>query len=279
MLKVEPLEPNSVAAYRDGNPPVNPGLPLLLGMENPADGALAAEPPSFAQRGPRILSREQMIPGDTSSRAFSLPFTSHPSESTLQIPPAVHVPHFNASNLFELLRGFPVHDPSSQDYILAQLSSGTTEANCSHDTKQSMPSNEEAPIKIETHDVLGPNSHDPQLFYDHPSHTDQPQPLRGCGLTARWKVEEECATFYPPIASQPSLNHPPCCPHEDYLVYVMDPVRLNQGADQRLTPANATGTSLWTYEDLCLNSDDPFSEFPAVDSAAAEPNLHYWSCV
>jgi hypothetical protein len=278
VLKIEEVEFNAVAGYRDGNPPANPGLPLLLRMENPADGALAAEPPSFAQRGPRIISREQAIPRDTSSRAFSPRFTSHPSENILQTPPAVHVPPFNASDLFELPRGLPVHDPSSQDYTLAQLSSGTTDAKCSNDTKQSIRSDEEAPIKTEINDVLGPNSYDSQLFYDHPSHTNQPQPLRGYGLKPRWKVEEG-HTLHPLITAQPSLNHPSHCPHEDYLVYGMDQVKPDQGADQRLVPANATETSLWTYEDLCPTSDDPFSEPPAVDSATAEIKLHYWSCV
>jgi hypothetical protein len=131
VLKIEAVEFNAVAGYRDGNPPANPGLPLLLRMEKPADAALAAEPPSFAQHGPRIISREQAISGDTSSRAFSPRFTSQPSENILQNPPAVHFPPSNASDRFELPRGLPVHDPSSQDCTPAQLSSDTTEAKCS----------------------------------------------------------------------------------------------------------------------------------------------------
>jgi hypothetical protein len=113
-----------------------------------------------------------------------------------------------------------------------------------------MQSDEEAQIKIETNDVLGPSSHDSQLFYDHPSHTNQPQPLREYGLTPRWNVDEEGHTLHPLIAAQPSLNHPSYRPHEDYLVYGMDQVKPDQGADQRLIPANGTETSLWTYEDL-----------------------------
>lgn len=271
----EAAELVATAAYRDANQPANSDFQPLLNTQALSDQHLVSGSFLFAQGDFRSPPQEQVL-ADGPSNLISVETVNIHSEGIAQLPSVAHVQRVSGSNIFEVPYGVLVHELSSQSHIHHRLSSGITEVNPSPGPRQAVQSNDGLAISAETANIFPHIGEGSQLFYNSLSNTNRPFSYTVRRQTADWEVGNDNARLHPSSTTQP-LDQLPYDDLQIYLSYDMDRLQPEQGAPPMETPTNAPDVPVLMYEELKQISEDPFAQFPPVDSLTGDVDMHNWS--
>jgi hypothetical protein len=270
------------AAHHHANQPANqpeaPDFQPLSNTQAVSNQRFETGPFFHAQGDFRGPSYEQVL-SDAFSNFPLADSVNTPSGGSFSRHTSVeYVQRYNNFNAFERAPAIPVQDLSGQGHLTGRLSSNATVLNPSPFPRQAEQSNEDQAIFAGITNIFQQANDGAQMFFDCLSNTNPPPSHTMRRQTADWEDGINNFGLYPSTTNQPLIQMPDN-EMQTYRFYDMGLSQSDHGAHQMEMPATVPDVPFLVYDKPRDDSEDPFTNFPIVDSRTGAADRHNWSNV